>query len=315
MSIGNRKTLTRAAILLLASALAVAPGLAETPKGSDSYVDYSAPLRASGGPDAFGYTWFDQDEAECNFSFNDISGTGTQLTFTASGTFPADDDGGADVTLAAPIDFYGTSVTDVVVSTNGYIAMGATLATENGGDFSEDCPLPAAPDNTPAVPSRLSPYHNDLAGDGTGGTAWVEYFASCPRASEAGAEDCTIVQWENWGFFNGTVGYDLQVVMYHQSGLFVYQYQDPNAQLDASSTAIGLQNFDATDALQIGCDTLGAISDGSALCVYNPSCATPDCLAPSVPPTDIPTQGPLSLLLLALALAAGGGIVLARRRA
>ncbi|MEM1206649.1 MAG: hypothetical protein AAGN66_25665 [Acidobacteriota bacterium] len=303
-----------AALTCVVAVVCVVPAQAESPKGGETDSGYSAPLRASGGPDLFGYRWFDQDEPECNYAFFDISGSGTPLTFTASGTFPADDDGGAAVALPAPVDFYGTLVNQMVVSTNGYISMGATLGTEDGGDFSEDCPLPASPDNAVAFGSRLLPYHNDLAGDGTGGTVFYEYFTGCPRPGEAGVEDCSIVQWDDWGFFNGTVGYDMQVVIYHGSGLFVYQYDDPGAQLDGSSTAIGLQNASAAIALEIGCDTLGAVGDGTALCIYNPNCSEPGCLAvPVVVPTDIPTAGSMGLLAMAVLLSLAGGLLIARR--
>ena len=37
----------------------------------------SQATEATGGPDAFGYTYYDQDEAECSFDWVDISATGT----------------------------------------------------------------------------------------------------------------------------------------------------------------------------------------------------------------------------------------------
>lgn len=308
---------SRLALVAVCAALLLAPAaLAE--KGVDDSTGFSGPVRASGGPDMFGYLFFDQDEAECNFDFVDISGTGTALTYTASGMFSADDDGGAEVTLAAPIDFYGTAVTNVVVSTNGYVAMGATLATDSGGDFSNDCPIPAVPDNPPAFPGRLMPYHDDLAADGTGGTTFVQYFADCPRAGEAGSEDCTIIHWQDWGFFGEVDTFDLQAVLYHQSNLIVYQVDDPSGIATGVSTAIGIQDQTATDGLEYLCDNDGGIGAAAAVCYYNPSCIGLGCLGGDIPDSvydpAIPTQSPVGLLLLVLGLVGAGAWVMARRR-
>ncbi|MEM6795450.1 MAG: hypothetical protein AAF725_15845, partial [Acidobacteriota bacterium] len=95
----------------------------------------TAPAGNDGTPaDAFGHVIFDASSPNCAVQMVDISGTGSPLTFTPSGTFPADDDGAAEVALQEPFSYYGTSYTSVVVSTNGYLTLGATLATEAGGD-------------------------------------------------------------------------------------------------------------------------------------------------------------------------------------
>jgi hypothetical protein len=243
----------------------------------------------------------------------DISGTGTALTYTASGTFPAADDGGAAVTLAAPMTYYGATVNEIVVSSNGYIAMGTPngLADEDGGDFSEDCPMPATPGNTVATAARILPFHNDLAGDGSGGTTYVEYFAVCPRASEAGVEDCTIVFWDDWSLFGSADTYDLQAVLYHQSGMIAYQYDDPNDILDPTTAAIGMQNAAADDAAMYSCAASVPVN-GNSVCTFDPSCSGPGCLAPAEPPTPVPATSWYGLLMLALMLALGG-VLLVRR--
>ena len=72
---------------------------------------------ASGGPDAYGYTWDDTE----TYAWNDISGTGTLLTLS-------DDD---EASLAPGFDlfFYDASYTNVSVSSNGHVVLGA------GGDL------------------------------------------------------------------------------------------------------------------------------------------------------------------------------------
>lgn len=275
----------------------------------DNHVgDGFGPPERGSAADTFGHRIFDNASGQCGFSIVDISGTGTPLTYTASGGFPAADDGGAAVTLAAPMTFYGTTVNNIVVSANGYIAMGTPngLADEDGGDFSEDCPLPATPANAVATASRIHPFHNDLAGDGSGGTTYVEYFAVCPRASEAGVEDCTIVFWDDWGTFaGGADSYDMQAVLYHQSGLIAYQYDDPLGLLDPTTAAIGMQNAVPDDAAVYACQASVPVN-GNSVCTFDPSCEGPGCLAPAEPAIPVPTSSRYGLLLLMLMLALGG---------
>jgi len=292
-----------AAMLFVSMAWAQEKGAPDGPVGEG----FGPPERGMAA-DLFGHLIFDNASGQCGFSMIDISATGTPLTYTASGGFPAADDGGAAVTLAAPMTFYGTTVNDIVVSSNGYIAMGTTngLADDTGGDFSEDCPMPATPDNTPSTPFRILPFHNDLAGDGSGGTTYVEYFASCPRASEAGPEDCTIVFWDDWGVFGGGGdSYDIQAILYHQSGLIAYQYDDPTGLLDPTSAAIGIQNAAGDDAAVYSCQASVPVN-GNSVCTFTPSCAGPGCLVPPAPPVAVPTSSHYGLVLLALMLALGG---------
>ncbi|MEO1087664.1 MAG: hypothetical protein AAFY88_25800, partial [Acidobacteriota bacterium] len=128
-------TIALAGLLLMAM-----PVLAQGKGEPDPSDRTPFPFLGGGPADTFGHVIFDTPSGFCASDFIDISATGTALTFTASGIFDPNDDGGAALTLAAPFSFYGTDVTDVVVSTNGYVAMGTTggLADEDGGDFNED---------------------------------------------------------------------------------------------------------------------------------------------------------------------------------
>lgn len=307
-----RRLSTTILICAALAALTTLPALAQ--KGDPGPSDPGVPTRTTGGPDAFGYTFFDQDEPECTTNFVDISATGNAVTYTASAGFPAEDDGGAVVALGAPFNFYGTDVNSIVVSSNGYLGMGAADLTtdESGGDFSNDCPLPVAPDNPPAISSRIMPYHDDLAGDGTGGTTFYEFFASCPRLSGTTVADeaCTIVQWTNWGFFMGTVGFDMQAILYHTSYVIAFEYSDPGAVADGTGATVGIQNATATDSLMYFCDTPGSITGTATLCNFHPSFppGTPQ------PPSIIPTMNPIGMAALVLLLALGGVMFMARRR-
>jgi uncharacterized repeat protein (TIGR01451 family) len=219
-------------------------------------------------PDSYGYSLHDQGDAECSFSFVDISGTGTPLSFTPSGAGPSADDGGALLTLVVPFELYGQSVPSLVVSTNGYLAAASSLAEEAGGDFSNDEALPAVPDNAPGVPARILVLHEDLSGVGFGGVVYEQHFAACPRASEAlpDGEACTIVQWSDWSADGGAEPFDLQAVLYHGSFQIVLQLQPGSAALPEGT--IGIQNATATVASWYR--PAPPIAASVAICLFEP---------------------------------------------
>jgi uncharacterized repeat protein (TIGR01451 family) len=218
-------------------------------------------------PDEFGYRAFDQNDVECEFDFVDIQVGGTALNFTASGIEPALDDGGAIVALSEPFEFYGETLSSLVVSSNGYVAVAASLSSEDGGDFSNDAVLPAIPDNVVGVPARVLPYHDELSGFESGGVAYQQHFVECPRPSEAlGTEACTIVQWTDWAELGGGNPFDAQVVLYHLSFEVALQLR-PGTSTLASGT-MGIQNRIATSGLQYRPDE--PVSDDTAICLFEP---------------------------------------------
>jgi uncharacterized repeat protein (TIGR01451 family) len=218
-------------------------------------------------PDAYGYRVFDQGDAECGFGFVDIEASGTPLVLSASGGAEEEDDGGAVVVLGAAFELYGELLTEIVLSSNGYVAAASTLAEEDGGDFSNDGILPAIPDNIDGSPARILPYHDDLSGFATGGGAYQEYFAVCPRLSEAlGTEDCTVLQWTHWGLLGDATPFDMQAILYHRSFEIVAQIRPGAASF--SGGTIGIQNRDATIGLQYRPDT--ALPGDTAVCFFDP---------------------------------------------
>lgn len=218
-------------------------------------------------PDAFGYAVFDQDDVECGFDFVDIAASGEVVAFTASSSEPAEDDGGAALTLARPFELYGEAAASFVMSTNGYLAVASSLAVEDGGDFSNDASLPAIPNNAAGVPVRVMVYHDDLSGFHTGGTAYHQHFAACARPSEGmGAEACTIFQWTDWTFSGGGDSFDFQAIIYHQSFEIVLQIR-PGAGALTGGT-IGIQNPVATVASQYRPDL--PLTTDTAICFFEP---------------------------------------------
>ena len=140
--------------------------------------------RATGGPDAYGYTWDDG----VPFVNADITGTGTMI-------FSGDDVAGV-VALggSGAVYLYGQTYTSLAMASNGYIS---TDPTDTGPDLSNDCPLPATPSTGGGA--RIYPLHDDLLSDG-----YYQYFASCPRAADRGGDTgCHVFQWTNTTHFGG----------------------------------------------------------------------------------------------------------------
>jgi hypothetical protein len=223
--------------------------------GSDS-------SKRRGGPDPFGYTFADSTEAGCAFDYQDIGSTGTSLTFTASSTFDALDDGGSVVTLGGPgIDFYGQLLSQVTVSTNGYLS---SSINDGGGDWSNDCPIPSTPEI--GTGGRIAVLHDDLIIS----EAVHQYFETCPRAGEAdGTGGCNIFQWNGVGSFNdGTLDTEFQALLYDGSNQLVYQYLPGNMGAGASQS-VGIQNNTASSGLSYSCDQSGSVLENTAVCIFH----------------------------------------------
>ncbi len=232
-----------------------------------------AALAQRAGPgvtDTYGYAVVASPAAPCAAQFMDISSTGTAIVPTASGAAAALDDGGAVLALALPFQLYGRVASSLVVSTNGYLAMADTLAAEDGGDFSNDCPAPAIPDNANAAGTRIMAYHDEL--DGTGaGTLHTQHFANCPRTAASGqAEACTVVQWTDWGRVQGAGTSTFQAVLYHGSNEIALQYAAVDSTGGASAT-IGAQDLEAGSAALASCDSAASVSAGQAICLLAPA--------------------------------------------
>ncbi|MGD2063523.1 MAG: hypothetical protein PVF51_08090 [Nitrospirota bacterium] len=96
------------------------------------------------GPDAYGYRATDQTP----YNFVDIRGTGTNA-------FPAYTDDGAagPLGIGFSFDFYGTTYTDVFLSTNGLMSFGSGNNAWTNQDLTSSA--------SPAQPV-ISPYWDDL---------------------------------------------------------------------------------------------------------------------------------------------------------
>jgi hypothetical protein len=226
----------------------------------------------TGGPDGFGYYYMDQAEALLDYSWVDISGTGSNIV--------SGDEGSATANLTDPFTFYGVSVTSLNMSTNGYLS---TSTTDPGTDDTNDCPLPATPDLGGGA--RMYPLHDDLVT----GAGYVEYFADCPRDNTLGidgggaTEDCTVFQWDDTNHFGSTATFtfDFETVLYHDSGVVVHQIADDNLTGALSTTGIQQDQSIAANGIEYACNTAGSIPASTAVAFYV-------CLPISIAPATLP---------------------------
>ena len=261
--------------------------------------DNGIPNEATGGPDAFGYTFADTAEPNCAYQFVDITATGTNIV-------SGDDVSSGAVALGAPFDIYGISNASLNMASNGYLT---TDGADGGPDLSPDCPLPAVPSTPGGTPgARFYPLHDDLITD----AGLVEYFAACPRpnANCVVSEDCTIFQWNTVTHFGGGGPWNMQAILYHQSGDFVFQIGAGNPELGSASTT-GIQAYSPpTTGLTYACDTANSVPDDTGVCFFHPNPA-PACAG--IATVAIPTANNFGLLALLIGLAVAAFFMLRRR--
>jgi serine protease AprX len=184
---------------------------------------------AHGGPDAFGYRWIDSDEPGGPvFSWFDISTIGTPVTVW-TGT---DDDGHAIVPLPFAFPFYGTSFTQLKITTNGFVSFDV-ISTDHAYSNSA-IPTSAEPNLS------VYPWWDDLD-LGSGGT--VHYYNDA-------AHQRFIIQYTNVPHYGTTTPglYTFQVLLQASGGILV-QYL--NMQQTLNSSTVGIENGGGTVGLQV----------------------------------------------------------------
>jgi lysyl endopeptidase len=193
---------------------------------------------------------------------------------SAASTVIADDaDDGISGPLAvggaSPFRLYGQNVSQLLMSTNGYLG---TSSADDGGDYANVCNgFGSFFDNN----ARLHVLQDDLVVQ-SGGSLKHQHFNTCPRPADAGgAQGCTVFQWNNIGnYTSGTTpptgNAVFQAVLYDTSYEIVYQYLTADA-LAGGSATISIENAAQTDRLSYGCNTANQAPAGRAVCFFEPS--------------------------------------------
>ena len=177
-------------------------------------------IRGSGGPDAFGYTWKDSDEAGGPaFNWIEINTLGTPVTMT-------DDSNLGPFPIGFTMPFYGSNFTTFRICSNGWVSFSSSSTSlSNSG-------LPA----TGAPFDLLALFWDDL-NPTLGGN--IYYYNDGTRL---------IVEYKDVSHYSAGGPYSMQIHLY-PSGRIEYHYLSMVAPLDGAT--IGIQNSTGTDGLQV----------------------------------------------------------------
>ncbi|HPR17102.1 MAG TPA: C25 family cysteine peptidase [Candidatus Cloacimonadota bacterium] len=195
--------------------------------------------RNQGGPDQYGHVWLDSNEIGGPvYSWRDIAGLGTEVTFTHN------DEGTALMPIGFDFDFYGTSYSQFRINPNGWIGF---------GDDNTEWSNTGLPDTSAPRPAIMG-FWDDL-NPLEGGN--VYYYST---------SDSLVVWFDEVihyvGSYNGT--YDFEMIIY-ADGEMLFQYREVSGDID--SATIGIQNDNADDALQI-CYNSAYVENELAIRIY-----------------------------------------------
>ena len=201
-------------------------------------------VEENGGPDDFGYVWFDSNDSNGpEFNWTEVSDTATQLSFTHNCVATELMDIGFE------FPFYGETYSQLRINPNGWVGFGS----DNETWLNTRVPSSGAP--YPALLAFWDDLH-PLDVEGGGGEVYYEAY-----------EDSLVVWYHNvehWETNPGT--YDFQIIMY-SNGDVLYQYNTVTGAVE--SQTIGMQNSDTSIATQVVFNS-GYVENGLAIKFINP---------------------------------------------
>jgi hypothetical protein len=229
---------------------------------------------ATGGPDAGGYTFIDNQEANGPaFAYQDISATGTNIGNNC------DDCVTNGVAIGFTFNYYGSNFTSANISSNGNLQF-----TTSNANFSNSG-LPDA-----GMGSSLHPFWDDLVtGCGTTDEIFVRTVGS------AGSRQF-IVQWRAVAGFiecgSTPPSVDFEIILFEGTNEILLQYADTvfggtQAFRDNGANAtVGIQGSTSV-ALQYSLDT-ASLANGRAIC-FRPPSSNPNIVCGRTIATNTPT--------------------------
>jgi len=192
--------------------------------------------KAAGGPDGWGYTWIDSDEAGGPvYEWIDITADGTPLGL-------GNEETAYEVDLGFPILFYGGLFDELHIMSNGYMSF-----TETNNLY-----LNRAIPNAGNPNAIISPFWDDLNPATGTGEVW---FKSEPENGRF------IVTWDGVDHDGTSVTETFQAILY-VDGTIVFQYAEANS---VASCTVGIESLDGWDGLQVIWNTPDYIRPGLAV--------------------------------------------------
>lgn len=203
-----------------------------------------------GGPDAFGYSFIDSNDASGPvYEWIDISDTGNSSVMYNVDAWGGDDNFSEPVPIGFSFPFYGIDYTQMYIDTNGEILLEDNTWYEefpdpgwdsDGNMFNYMYPIPGYTQ----MPALIAVYWDDLIAPEGISDVYFQTFGEAP-------ERYCVVQWDNLRFYAGTGGtpqLKFQVILY-ENGEFLMQYH--TAQTGQTGSTVPHQNgLSATVAIQ-----------------------------------------------------------------
>ncbi len=207
-------------------------------------------IQATGGPDAFGYTYIDSDGDGCTYDWIEIETTGTDLELIG-------DNMGAALPIGFSFPFCENSFTVISATTNGYLTFGPDLT-----DSTDD-----------AIPSIIDPndliavFWDDQEIDQIEGDAVYYQLFGTPGSQYVVVEFLIRDRY-------GSAPYRYEAVLYGNGDL-KFQYNEMTTDLDGDGTsaAVGIENSRGTVGLGYMYHLNPAgndIHNGLAVCIHYP---------------------------------------------
>lgn len=232
-------------------------------RGDLSFTTLELPAGAGprGGPDAFGYTHWDNITITDGVHYNWID-------TTADTALPLADDGGANLQLPFSFTLYGTTSRDIRVSNNGSILFGTT-----SGEVSWQN---TALSNTSST-NLIAAFWDDL--DATDGNVYYGTRGTVPHRR-------FIVTWYNrphWSTEDDPGTVTLQAIFYETTNNIKFQYQDVEFGVpewdNGNSATVGIKGT-GDDVLQYSVNA-PVLTAGMGICFDYPG--TPPCDEGDIP--------------------------------
>ncbi len=174
-----------------------------------------------GGPDDFGYMWFDSNEPNGPaFNWIDVSSIGQPLSFS-------DDDNQGPFGLGFDVQFYENMFNSIRICSNGWFSFTSTSTSL----FNSSIPNSAEPNNL------MAPFWDDL-NPSQGGSI---YFYT-------NNVDTAIVQYDAVPHYGGSGTYTFQAIL-TADGNITFQYLSVSGTLN--SNTVGIENADGSIGLEV----------------------------------------------------------------
>ena len=195
---------------------------------------------ATGGPDAFGYTWNDG----APYSWIDAA-SGTPITLQ-------DDQMAGPYPIGFDFDFYGNTYNTFYVSDNGRIAFVNQPETFN---------IPCLPSDSPYV-GYIAFYWDDF-NPTSGGQVFAQLSGAAPNRN-------LIIEYYQVPHFGSTAdSITAEVIISELNGDIYFQYQNPSLEAGANA-AVGIMSPDGSTGLSILCHQ-ATLTAGQAIRIDHPA--------------------------------------------